>query len=52
MVRGGGAAPVVTAPRLVNASVPAGHQDDDLPTTNSTPQRRWGAVEPWYPPAL
>ena len=45
------AAPVVTAPRLINAIAPTGHQDDP-PTANPTPQRRWGAVEPRYPPAL
>ena len=47
-MRGG---PVVTAPRLINAIAPTGHQDD-LPTANPTPQRRWGAVELRYPPAL
>ena len=50
-VSAGGATPMVTAPRLINAIVLTGHQDDP-PTTNSAPQRRWGAVEPRYPPAL
>ncbi len=50
-VSAGGATPMVTAPRLINAIVLTGHQDDP-PTTNSTPRRRWGAVELRYPPAL
>ena len=50
-VSAGGATPMVTAPRLINAIVLTGHQDD-TPTANSTPQRHWGAVEPRYPPAL
>ena len=49
-VSAGGAAPVVTAPRLINAIAPTGHQGDP-PTANSTPQGRWGAMEPRYPPA-
>ena len=41
----------ISAFLMPSAIAPTGHQGD-LPTANPTPQRRWGAVEPRYPPAL
>ena len=48
---GPGLGVIPTKPLMMHTTPLTGHQGDP-PTANATPQGRWGAVQPRYPPAL